>query len=97
MDKNLCQVDLTLKEGAVKQIVYPATWDTPDGAPARLFNDRLDKVLAGAPDFIKNVFVPTALGQGAKLPVSAFKRNGQMISGTTRYYKRGIAVMVPVW
>lgn len=42
--------------------------------------------------------MPTALGQGNKLPVSAFvPQNSDMMTGTTRYYKRGIAVAVPVW
>lgn len=41
--------------------------------------------------------MPTALMQGNSLPVSAFTRNGDMMTGTTRYYKRGIAVSVPVW
>jgi len=53
--------------------------------------------MKGAPDFIRKVFMPTALGRGGTLPVSAFTRNGDMMTGTTRYYKRGIAVSIPVW
>lgn len=41
--------------------------------------------------------MPTALGQGNSLPVSAFTRNGSMMTGTTHFYKRGIAVSIPVW
>jgi len=53
--------------------------------------------MKGAPDFIRKVFMPTALGRGGTLPVSAFTRNGDMMTGTTRFYKRGIAVSIPVW
>lgn len=41
--------------------------------------------------------MPTALGKGDHLPVSAFTRNGTMMTDTTKYYKRGIAVKVPTW
>ena len=50
-----------------------------------------------APEFIKNVFWPTVSNQGEGLPVSAFTRNGNMMTGTTKYNKRAIAVRVPVW
>jgi len=57
----------------------------------------MERAMKGAPDFIRKVFMPTALGRGGTLPVSAFTRNGDMMTGTTRYYKRGIAVSIPVW
>lgn len=57
----------------------------------------MNRNLEGAPEFVTKVMMPTALGQGNKLPVSAFTRNGDMMTGTTHFYKRGIAVSVPVW
>ena len=98
VNKNLAQVDLTQKEGAVFELKYPENWgEAPEGEDVQQFNERMEKALTGAPEFIRKVFMPTALGQGESLPVSAFKRNGDMMTGTTRYYKRGIAVSVPVW
>lgn len=64
----------------------------PDGEITKEFNERLEKCIKGAPAFIKDVFFPVALNQGNSLPVSKFTRNGDMMTGTTRYYKRGIAV-----
>ncbi|CAL5970181.1 Pyruvate-flavodoxin_oxidoreductase 4 [Hexamita inflata] len=98
VNKNLAQVDATLAAGAVFEVKYPTTWgDAPEGEEVKLYTDRMEKALVGAPDFIRKVMMPTALGQGNNLPVSAFTRNGDMMTGTTRFYKRGIAVSVPTW
>lgn len=99
INKNLAQVDETLKEGSIHELKYPANWgEIEEGEEPIDFQKRTEKALVGAPDFIRKVFMPTALGQGNKLPVSAFvPRNSDMMTGTTRYYKRGIAVSVPVW
>jgi pyruvate-ferredoxin/flavodoxin oxidoreductase len=93
VNKNLAQVDATLKEGAVFELKYPANWgEAPEGIEVTEYQGRMEKALVGAPDFIRKVMMPTALGQGNALPVSAFTRNGDMMTGTTRFYKRGIAV-----
>lgn len=77
---------------------YPANWgDVENGEDVLYFQERMERAMKGAPDFIRKVFMPTALGKGGLLPVSAFTRNGDMMTGTTRYYKRGIAVSIPVW
>lgn len=94
---NLAQVTATVEEGAVFELKYSEKWDEPEGEDVAYYQARTEKALVGAPDFIRKVFMPTALGQGNSLPVSAFSRNGDMITGTTRYYKRGIAVSIPVW
>ena len=51
------------------------------------------------PDFIKNILRPVVAQQGNKLPVSAFTglETGKLPAGTSKYEKRTIALMVPVW
>lgn len=53
------------------------------------------------PGFIEDIVLPMNRQEGGKLPVSAFKRygclDGTWQPGTTRYEKRGVAVMVPRW
>jgi len=51
------------------------------------------------PDFIKNIVDPVNAQRGNKLPVSVFegREDGTFETGTSRYEKRGVAVMVPDW
>lgn len=51
------------------------------------------------PDFMKTIKRPTARREGDELPVSVFRgmEDGTFPLGTTKYEKRGIAVMVPQW
>ncbi len=51
------------------------------------------------PEFVKNILRPMVAQQGNTLPVSAFKglETGKLPSGTSKYEKRTIALMVPVW
>ena len=62
-----------------------------------MYKARVAECLKNAPVFVRNVMVPIAAGQGNTLEVSKFTQNGEMITGTTRYAKRGIAVTIPVW
>lgn len=62
VNKNLAQVDLTQKPGAVFEVKYPANWDAPEGHEVTEFKKRSEKALVGAPDFIRKVMMPTALG-----------------------------------
>lgn len=95
---NTLQVDMTLEKGAVFELQYPENWgEQEEGDEVLDYHKRMEKALVGAPEFIRKVFMPTALMQGNSLPVSAFTRNGDIMTGTTRYYKRGIAVQIPVW
>ncbi len=50
-----------------------------------------------APDFIKRVTAPMMLGEGDRLPVSAFSPDGTWPTATTQWEKRNIAYEVPVW
>ncbi|OPY12839.1 MAG: Pyruvate-flavodoxin oxidoreductase [Syntrophus sp. PtaB.Bin001] len=54
-------------------------------------------VPASAPDLIKKVIAPMMLGDGDRLPVSAFPPDGTWPTATTQWEKRNIAYEVPVW
>lgn len=51
------------------------------------------------PEFVKKIQRPMARQEGDELPTSAFvgMEDGTFPSGTTKYEKRGIAVMIPEW
>ncbi len=51
------------------------------------------------PDFIKNIVDPVNAQRGNKLPVSVFngREDGTFETGTSRFEKRGVAVLVPEW
>ena len=53
--------------------------------------------IEGAPEFVNKVMLPIVRYEGDTLPVSAFTPGGVMPSGTTKYEKRGIAIMNPEW
>lgn len=50
-----------------------------------------------APDFVKTVTAMMLAGLGDALPVSAFPPDGTWPVGTTRWEKRNIAEMIPIW
>ena len=54
---------------------------------------------ADVPKFVKNIVEPVNAQQGNKLPVSTFTgmEDGTFETGTSRYEKRGVAVLVPEW
>ncbi len=54
-------------------------------------------VPADAPDFVKLFTARLLAGEGDLLPVSAMPADGTFPSGTTRYEKRAIAQLIPVW
>ncbi|MBT8332299.1 MAG: pyruvate:ferredoxin (flavodoxin) oxidoreductase, partial [Deltaproteobacteria bacterium] len=83
---NCFAVDRTL-DNLIK-IKYPSAWATVVDKPGP------DK---DEPAFVKNVMRPILAQQGNKLPVSAFPTDGIFPVGTTKYEKRGVAVMVPEW
>ncbi|MBE7012547.1 MAG: pyruvate:ferredoxin (flavodoxin) oxidoreductase [Ruminococcaceae bacterium] len=80
-------------DGAVDALVkidVPASWkDAKDDI----------KVDANRPEFITKVVDPVNAQRGNKLPVSTFlgREDGTFETGTSRYEKRGVAVMVPSW
>jgi pyruvate-ferredoxin/flavodoxin oxidoreductase len=79
-------VDLATE--ALKALDYPASWaDAQDEAP----------VVKSEPDFVKNVMRPILGQKGDTLPVSAFEPDGLFPLATSKYEKRGVAIMVPEW
>jgi pyruvate-ferredoxin/flavodoxin oxidoreductase len=54
-------------------------------------------VADGRPDFVARVTARLMAGEGDQLPVSAMPADGTFPSGTTKYEKRAIAQMIPVW
>ncbi|WP_027184777.1 pyruvate:ferredoxin (flavodoxin) oxidoreductase [Desulfovibrio inopinatus] len=69
-------------------IDYPASWaEATDSA----------KPEKDVPDFVKNVMQPMLAQKGDSLPVSAFEPDGRFPVGTTKYEKRGVAILVPEW
>ena len=49
------------------------------------------------PKYITNVMRPVLRQEGDTLPVSAFSIDGTMPVATSKYEKRGVAIMVPEW
>ncbi|MFA6866338.1 MAG: pyruvate:ferredoxin (flavodoxin) oxidoreductase [Clostridia bacterium] len=79
-------------DGAVKHLIevkYDASWATvTDGAPMAEVRGT---------EYFKKTINPILMQQGDKLPVSAFSADGRVPLGTTKYEKRGVAIMVPSW
>ena len=53
--------------------------------------------IAILPDFVERVTARLIAGEGDQLPVSALPVDGTFPSGTTKYEKRAIAQMIPIW
>lgn len=74
---------------AVEEVKYPESWaTTTEGAEPLPVPDN---------KYYKEVIHPILAQKGDSLPVSAFEANGYVPTGTTKYEKRGIAVLVPEW
>ncbi len=86
VNMNYAAVDQTL--AYLKEVEYPATWaDAAGGTGA----------VADEPEFVTNVMRPIVAQQGDSLPVSAFAPDGIFPVATTKYEKRGVAIVVPEW
>ena len=88
--------------------VIDKNFEAIDAALANLFEVKVPSAVTGsltrpklapnaAPEFVRNVVEPILALNGDRLPVSAFPVDGTYPTGTTRYEKRNIAEMVPVW
>ncbi|MCQ2409083.1 MAG: pyruvate:ferredoxin (flavodoxin) oxidoreductase [Clostridia bacterium] len=73
----------------LKEVRYPESWatTTTGAAPLKTADD----------PYFKAFIAPITAQEGDKLPVSAFNPTGAVPTGTTKFEKRGIAVMVPSW
>jgi len=67
--------------------------------PGQVTNDlpAMPSVPADAPDFVTRITARLLAGDGDQLPVSALPVDGTFPSGTTKYEKRAIAQMIPIW
>ncbi len=84
---NYAAID-SAKEHLVK-IDIPASWaTTTEGAEMVKLADN---------EYFKSVIAPILAQEGDKLPSSAFNADGSVPTGTTKFEKRGVAVMVPQW
>ncbi len=75
-------------EANLIEIKYPESWATAE-------DEEAPEVLE--PEFITDVVKPILAQKGDDLPVSAFSPDGRFPMGTSRFEKRGVAIMVPEW
>ena len=69
---------------------------TPSAASPTIDRPALD-VPDDAPDFVARITSRLIAGDGDRLPVSALPVDGTFPTGTTKYEKRAIAQMIPIW
>ena len=86
VDRNFAAIDASI--GRLSHVKL----GTPSSNKSAMFS-----VPDSAPDFIKNVTSVIMAGDGDLLPVSAFPADGTFPTGTTKYEKRAIAQIIPVW
>jgi pyruvate-ferredoxin/flavodoxin oxidoreductase len=87
VDRNISTIDTALN--AIEQV------DVPSAVSGDLH--MLPPVPANSPQFVKTVTGEIIAGRGHLLPVSMLPADGTYPSGTTKYEKRNIAEMIPVW
>ncbi|WP_320170882.1 pyruvate:ferredoxin (flavodoxin) oxidoreductase [Maridesulfovibrio sp.] len=75
-------------EANLVEIKYPESWASAVDEEA---------VEHFEPEFITDVVKPILAQKGDELPVSSFSPDGRFPMGTTRFEKRGVAIMVPEW
>ena len=88
VNMNYAAVD---RGGEYTKVDVPEEWS--------LLLDESEAAISIVPAFIKDIVRPINAQAGDDLPVSAFKgrEDGTWEQGTSKYEKRGIASMVPVW
>ena len=87
IDQNFKAVDATLEH--LYEVNYPGQVTAAD--------HNLLIVSEKAPDFVKDVTAVMMAGHGDELPVSKMTIDGTYPSATTRWEKRNISDLVPVW
>lgn len=87
----IVNMNIAAVENAIEnllEIQYPDSWATAEDSPASQQDE---------PAFVSEVMRPMLQQKGDSLPVSAFEADGRFPVGTTKYEKRGVAIMVPEW
>lgn len=87
VDANIRTVDASLSK--IREVNYPKK--------ASSKKHMLAPVPETAPKFVRDVIGEIMANRGDKLPVSALPDDGTFPVGTTKYEKRNIAEMLPVW
>lgn len=87
VDANIRTVDASLSK--IREVSYPKK--------ASSKKHMLAPVPETAPKFVRDVIGEIMANRGDKLPVSALPDDGTFPVGTTKYEKRNIAEMLPVW
>jgi pyruvate-ferredoxin/flavodoxin oxidoreductase len=87
IEQNYKAVDATLEN--LQEVSYPKKITAA--------NHELLAVADKAPDFVRSVTAKMLAGHGDELPVSKMSVDGTYPSGTTRWEKRNISDLVPVW
>jgi pyruvate-ferredoxin/flavodoxin oxidoreductase len=87
VDQNFKAVDATLAH--LYEVTVPAK--------ATSHSEMQSVVPDHAPDFVRNTTAMMLSGHGDELPVSSMPQDGTYPSGTTRWEKRNISDLVPVW
>jgi len=88
VDMNKEAIDRSLE--ALIKVNVPEKWKNASEEEAPVKDE---------PEFVRKIQRPIARHEGDELPVSAFvgMEDGSFPVGTTKYEKRGIAVMIPEW
>ena len=90
------------------QEVVQKNWDAIDASLANLFEVKVPATVTStkefrapihgdAPKFVNEVTAEIIKGNGEKLPVSKMPVDGVFPTGTTKYEKRDLALMIPSW
>ena len=87
VEKNHAAVDRAAT--AVQKIEYPKDWETANEGEPLLKREQ------GA--YMQNFIRPILELKGDTLPVSAFRADGSVPTGTTRLEKHGVAQLIPKW
>ena len=87
VEQNFKAVDATLEH--LFQVTVPATADST--------SIMLSVVPTEAPEFVQNITAKMLSGHGDELSVSEMSLDGTYPSGTTKWEKRNIADLVPIW
>jgi pyruvate-ferredoxin/flavodoxin oxidoreductase len=87
VEKNFAAIDRALEN----------LHEVPLGAAVSSAREPAALIPEDAPAFVKHVTAVMAAGRGDDLPVSALPSDGTYPSGTSRWEKRNISDIVPVW
>ena len=85
--KNWDAIDIAIS--GLNEVAVPAEWATATTGAVPMKVE--------ATEYFDTFIHPVLAQQGNKLPVSLVDAQGRVPVGTTKYEKRGIAVMVPEW